>query len=534
MSIQRFSHCSHWGAYTLLVEDGRIDRRRAVRRRPGALADHPFGAALGRPDAPHRAADGARGLAQAARTSGAASAARDKFVPVGWDEAATLVAGEIDRVRTEHGNALDLRRLVRLDELRAASTTRPRSCKRMMNLVGGYTGHVDTYSIAAGPVILRHTLGDAEACGGGANTLDTVAEHAETVDGVRRAARRAPRRARPAASARHTLEQNLRTMVARGVRDRARLAAARRHPRLGARPNGGRCGPNTDTALMLGLAGEIVAAGRHDRDFLARCCSGGDELLAYLTARATASQERRLGRGDLRARRRAHPRAGAPRGRDAHACSRSAGACSAPPRRAAVLGRARPRVGDRPDRAAGRRGRLRLRLARRRGRADAISRSPALPQGRNPNADFIPVARITDLLLNPGADLHLRRPDPHLPRHPARVLGRRQPVPSPPGPEPPAPRLGAAGDHHRAGPGLDRDRAARRHRAARDHLDRAQRHLRQQALRPPDRDAAGDRRRSAWRATTTTSSADIADELGVEPAFSEGRDEMGWIRRCTT
>jgi biotin/methionine sulfoxide reductase len=31
-------------------------------------------------------------------------------------------------------------------------------------------------------------------------------------------------------------------------------------------PNGGRSAPNTDTALMLGLAGEIVKADRHDRE----------------------------------------------------------------------------------------------------------------------------------------------------------------------------------------------------------------------------------------------------------------------------
>src|SRR5690606_29531311 len=40
--------------------------------------------------------------------------------------------------------------------------------------------------------------------------------------------------------------------------------------------------PSTDAALMLGLAGEIVAAGLQDRDFLERCCSGSDRLLAYL------------------------------------------------------------------------------------------------------------------------------------------------------------------------------------------------------------------------------------------------------------
>ena len=40
--------------------------------------------------------------------------------------------------------------------------------------------------------------------------------------------------------------------------------------------------PNTDAALLLGIAGEIVADGRADHDFLTRCTSGSEQLLAYL------------------------------------------------------------------------------------------------------------------------------------------------------------------------------------------------------------------------------------------------------------
>ncbi|CAM5187998.1 hypothetical protein BTHI11S_00893 [Bosea thiooxidans] len=40
--------------------------------------------------------------------------------------------------------------------------------------------------------------------------------------------------------------------------------------------------PNTDTALMLGLAGEILKRGRHDRSFLERCTSGSERLICYL------------------------------------------------------------------------------------------------------------------------------------------------------------------------------------------------------------------------------------------------------------
>ena len=41
--------------------------------------------------------------------------------------------------------------------------------------------------------------------------------------------------------------------------------------------------PNTDVALMMGLAHTMIAAGTHDRRFLRECCVGWDELEAYLT-----------------------------------------------------------------------------------------------------------------------------------------------------------------------------------------------------------------------------------------------------------
>ena len=40
--------------------------------------------------------------------------------------------------------------------------------------------------------------------------------------------------------------------------------------------------PNTDVALMLGLAHTLVAEGLHDEDFLARCCVGFEKFRPYL------------------------------------------------------------------------------------------------------------------------------------------------------------------------------------------------------------------------------------------------------------
>ena len=278
-SIRRVPHCSHWGAYTLLVEDGRI------------VGTEPFEHDPNPSPIIHSVkewADPARrvprplvrqGWLEKREESDRTGRGRERFVPVSWDEAIGLVADEINRVRTEHGNASIF-----------AGSYGWTSCgrfhhassllKRMLNLVGGFTGHVDTYSIAAGPVILRHTLGSDDACGGRANTLDSIAEHTETlvVFGAL-----SPRTAQTEAGGigTHSLETHLKRMAERGIRvilvsplrdDLPPYVDAEWWP----------IRPNTDTALMLGLAGEILKSGQHNRDFLARCCSGSERFIAYL------------------------------------------------------------------------------------------------------------------------------------------------------------------------------------------------------------------------------------------------------------
>ena len=59
----------------------------------------------------------------------------------------------------------------------------------------------------------------------------------------------------------------------------------------------------------------------------------------------------------------------------------------------------------------------------------------ALPQGENAIPTFIPVARIADMLLNPGGSFPFNGEAPDLSRHQACLLGGRQSLPSSPGPE---------------------------------------------------------------------------------------------------
>jgi biotin/methionine sulfoxide reductase len=525
MSIQRFSHCSHWGAYTLLVEDGRV-----IGAEPfaGDPAPSPIIHSVRHwADPTHRIAQPMVRESWLRHRGPGPRAPGDKFVPVGWDEAAKLVAGEIDRVRTEHGNGSIFAGSygwTSCGRFHHASS----QLKRMMNLVGGYTGHVDTYSIAAGPVILRHTLGDAEACGGGANTLDSVAAHAETVIVF---GALSPRTAQSEAGgiARHTLEQNLRTMVARGVRvvlvspvrdDIPDWVPAEWWP----------VRPNTDTALMLGLAGEIVAAGHHDRDFLARCCSGGEELIGYLNGAQdgvvkNAAWAAAICEIDAERIRELARRVVATRTMITVSWSLQRADHGEQPFWAALgLASAIGQIGL-PGGGVGF-GYASLGGV---GAPMAVSRSPSLPQGRNPNADFIPVARISDLLLNPGQTFTYEGqtrtyPDTRLvlwaggnPFHHHQDLNRLRRAWARPETVVVQDPVWTATARRAdivlpATSSIERNDISGNKRS--DHLIAMQ-----QAIAP-----LGLSRNDYYIFRH------IADELGVEPAISEGRDEMAWIR----
>ena len=525
MAVRRVSHCSHWGAYTLLVEDGKV------------LGAEPFAGDPAPSPIIHSVKNWADPRLRIERPMVRESWLRhrgpserrpdDKFVPVGWDEATRLVADEIVRVRDTHGSGSIFAGSygwTSCGRFHHASS----QLKRMLNLVGGYTGHVDTYSIAAGPVILRHTLGDAEACGGGASTLDTVAEHADTVVVF---GALSPRTAQTEAGgiARHMLGEHLKRMVARGVRivlvspvrdDLPEWVPADWWP----------IRPNTDTALMLGLAGELVKAGRHDRDFLRRCCSGGDELVGYLDGSRDGTTKDAAWAAAI---------TDLPVARIRELATRMVET-----RTMITVSWSLQRAdhGEQPFWAA-------LGLASTIGQIGlpgggvgygyaslggvgapmAMSRSPALPQGRNPNGDFIPVARIADLLLKPGETFTYEGrtrtyPDTRLvlwaggnPFHHHQDLNRLRRAWTRPETIMVQDPVWTATARRAdivlpATSSIERNDISGNKRS--DHVIAMQ-----QAIAP-----LGQARNDydIFRG--------IADRLGVEAAFSEGRDEMEWLR----
>jgi biotin/methionine sulfoxide reductase len=205
---------------------------------------------------------------------------KEPFVEVEWDAALDLLAAELDRVRTEFGN-----QAIFGGSYGWASAGRFHHAQsqihRFLNTIGGYTYSVDDYSIAAGHVITPHIFGLSLD-----DLLDELPSFAEIADNsdlvvafggmpIKNS------QVQYGGQGRHMLSSYLETCRDRGVRfvnlsplseDLIEAVEAEWVPLR----------PNTDTAMMLGLAHSLLVAGDHDEEFLAKFCVGWDRFRAYL------------------------------------------------------------------------------------------------------------------------------------------------------------------------------------------------------------------------------------------------------------
>jgi biotin/methionine sulfoxide reductase len=211
-------------------------------------------------------ADGARGS--------------EPFVAVSWDRALGLVAGELARVRRTHGD-----QAVYGGSYGWGSPGRFHHAQsqihRFLNLGGGCTASVNSYSAGAMEVVLPHVIGgDSWSFAERGVQWPDIVEHGELVvsfGGL------APKNAFANAGGvgSHVQPSWQRRAHDAGVRFvSVSPLRADSDPLLDASWVAPR--PGTDVALMLGLAHELVRTGRHDTDFLARCCVGWEPFERYL------------------------------------------------------------------------------------------------------------------------------------------------------------------------------------------------------------------------------------------------------------
>jgi biotin/methionine sulfoxide reductase len=390
-------HSSHWGAFSVAVQGRDIaivphpedpDPSPLLGNLPAAVAHR---ARIARPAIRRGWLE--RGPGPDRRRG------RDEFVAVAWTEALDLLAAELRRVYREHGGGA-----VFAGSYGWASAGRfhqPQAhMRRFLNLLGGYVRSVGSYSSGAATVILPHVIGPQEAVRNDGG-WDELAEHSEVVLAFGGMALKNANVATGGAS-RH---------IARGRFGAARRRGAEFHLISSIRDDipaevdayWHKLRPGTDVALMLGLAHTLVAEARHDREFLKRYCVGWEGFANYL-----------FGRDDGQAKDAAWAAAicGLPAAEIVALARRAAGrrtlvTCSQSLQRAehgeqpvwmavalaALLGQ----IGMPGGGFA-----YALGSVANTGKPAVAVPLPTLPQGRNPVPDFIPCARIADMLLQPG------------------------------------------------------------------------------------------------------------------------------------
>ena len=101
---------------------------------------------------------------------------REPFVPVSWDKALDLVAGEIARVRRDHGPAAIMGGSQGWSSAGLFHEARPQ-LHRFLAAGGGYVDQVMNYSFGAALAFLPHIVGSPQSVVGPLTSWSSIARH---------------------------------------------------------------------------------------------------------------------------------------------------------------------------------------------------------------------------------------------------------------------------------------------------------------------------------------------------------------------
>ncbi len=393
---------SHWGAGLATIRDGRIVDVSAHPGDPdpspinGNIAGSLNGAArvlrpavrAGWLKRQPRGSDGNRG--------------RDAFVELPWDEVLDLLAEELSRVRSQHGNGA-----IFAGSYGWSSAGRVHHAqsqlKRFLNANGGFVGSEGNYSYHAALVLMPHIVGPYRSHVAQATRWPVIARNSELVVMFGGMAGRNTQVSDGGLS-QHRMRDNLKACARAGIRfvnlsplkdDAASDLDAEWLAPL----------PGSDTAVMMGLAYTLLTEELHDTAFLERYTTGFDYVERYLRGKAADGIRKDA---DWAAAQSGLPAA---RIRDLAremAAKRTMITCAAALQRgdhgeqplwmtvtlAAMLGQIGLPGGGYTI-GYGVNGNI--------GNTERPFRWGTLPQGHNPVEEVVPVAMISDMLLNPTA-----------------------------------------------------------------------------------------------------------------------------------
>ncbi|WP_162582925.1 molybdopterin-dependent oxidoreductase [Variovorax sp. PBS-H4] len=341
---------------------------------------------------------------------------RDTFVAMGWPEVLDLLSKELQRVKDDHGAQAIFGGSYGWSSAGRFHHAQSQVHRFLNTTLGGYVRSVNNYSAGAALPLLPHVLGSLDEVARRNVTWEQIVEHSEFVLCFGGMALKNSRVASGGVS-RHIERHSMQAAAKRGCRficisplksDLPDEAASEWLPVT----------PGTDTALMLALVHALVTRGLHDSDFIRRYCDGWSAFEDYLLGRSDGTPKTAAWAAPLCgvAEQRITELALALAGKRvlvvvSHSLQRSEHG-EQPVWMGAVLAAALGQLG-----LPGGGYNYALGTLAHYGRRNNAVPVAALPQGTNGVEDFIPVARISDMLLNPGQPFDyngVRRRYPHI------------------------------------------------------------------------------------------------------------------------
>ena len=107
-------------------------------------------------------------------------AGASRFVPVSWERALDLVAGELARVRDAHGHSAIMGGSQGWGSAGIFHEARSQ-VRRFLGTFGGFVDQASNYSFGAALTFLPHVLGSAQAVTGPLTTWSSIARHGRLV-----------------------------------------------------------------------------------------------------------------------------------------------------------------------------------------------------------------------------------------------------------------------------------------------------------------------------------------------------------------
>jgi len=278
---RRHVHLTHWGAAEI-----ESDGRRLTSVRPWPADPAPSRILENLPTAYHHPTRiGQPHIRRGWLEHGPGPAARgsEPFVPVSWETALDLLAAELERVYESHGpdgvfgGSYGWASAGRFHHAQS-------QLHRFLNCLGGYVRSVNNYSFGTSGVLLPHVVGDTGLVMTGATAYSVIAEHTGLLvafGGL------SPKNSQVASGGigRHTMAPALAAARARGCR-LVSISPLRSDTDASLDAEWIAPVPGSDAALMIALCHVLDADGLADRRFLDRYTVGFPRFARYLRGEA--------------------------------------------------------------------------------------------------------------------------------------------------------------------------------------------------------------------------------------------------------